>query len=1083
MAARAADRQAARWWRAAWPLLSLSALALLSVWPLLRAGYPTIGDGLNHFYRLVEFDHLLRQGVWFPRWAPDLAYGFGYPLFNYYPPLTYYAGALLHAFGLSVADSLLGVYVLAWLLALTGAYALMRLRRGPDAALLAAAAYGLAPYLYFNALARGALPETLGLGLLPWTLWAFGLLRLRNRPANLVLAAGFQAALLLTHFLTAFLTLPLTLLFYLWPEAFHRGGRGEHRTRGHERISWRSATVKPISRLSGPARGAERRSLPAATILAFSLAAYFLLPAVLETGLVQVNQLTLPGDLDFRNNFLPFAELWAWPRTFDARLVFRAVPPSLSLAALGLALLGLVAGWRGRRFARRQVALWAALALYAGLTLPVTRPLWELLPLAEIVQFPWRLVGPASLLLAILAGEWSTSPPHLADVEATASGDVRLRDLVSSPAVRTELGLLILLVFTFTWTFAPGFAAPAAATVADLARYERESGQLGTTSAGEFLPDTVEALPPPGALSAAYAQASVIPRLGTLPAGVSLQAQSATVTSAAADVAAAEPAVLTFSLLAFPGWRATIDGRPAAIIPSIPMGLITVPVPAGAHSVRVAFGLTPLRAAVSMLSALALAVLVILVALPFRGRRAASLPAHSSLPPVSDPRPPAAHLSPLTSHLPLTLTTLALLAFRATLLEARPSIFARSRFDGAGVAGVARPLDVNFDDQLVLVGADPSELSLAADGALPVTLYWRAQKVPATDYATTLQVWDDAGNLWAQSDSQHPGRLPTSRWRTDQYARDEHSLAMPLGTPPGAYHLRVGVYDPGGAALGVLDAARAPQGQLYPLGTLTVTPRRRPAARLDYPDQRALGPLTLLQTTSSAQAVPAGGTLVLDLVWQLTSAERPPASVRVELVTDEGEVIAAQTGPPARAGYPASAWQPGEPVRAYWRLRVPAAAPAGRLQAQVSVMADSSGAALAGPATIAAVDVAVPPRAFAPPAPQHPANAALGAAVTLLGYDLAPGGLTLYWRADAPMEVGYSAFVHVLGSDGSLMAQADRVPANGARPTTGWLPGEVIADTYDLPLAGAAALRVGLYDPATRERLGAVELPLAGAAP
>ncbi len=515
MAARAADRQAARWWRTAWSLLSLSALALLSVWPLLRAGYPTIGDGLNHFYRLVEFDHLLRQGVWFPRWAPDLAYGFGYPLFNYYPPLTYYAGALLHAFGLSIADSLLGVYVLAWILALTGAYALMRLRRGPDGALLAAAAYGLAPYLYFNALARGALPETLGLGLLPWMLWAFGRLRLRNRPANLVLAAGFQAALLLTHFLTAFLTLPLTLLFYhLWPEAPYRGGRGEHRTRGHERMSWRSATVKPISWLSGPARGVERRSLPAAYILAFSLAAYFLLPAVLETGLVQVSQLTLPGDLDFHNNFLPFAELWAWPRTFDARLVFRAVPPSLSLAALSLALLGLVAGWRGRRFARRQGALWAALALYVGLTLPVTRPLWELLPLAEIVQFPWRLVGPASLLLAILAGEWSTSPPHLADVEAAASGGVRLRNLVFSPAVRTALGLLILLVFTLTWTFAPGFAAPSAATVADLARYGRESGQLGTTSAGEFLPDTVEALPPPGALSAAYAQASVIPRLG-----------------------------------------------------------------------------------------------------------------------------------------------------------------------------------------------------------------------------------------------------------------------------------------------------------------------------------------------------------------------------------------------------------------------------------------------------------------------------------------------------------------------------------------------------------------------------------------
>ena len=84
------------------PAVALAALTLLAAWPVLRAGYPSIGDGLNHYYRLVEFAHLLRQGVWFPRWAPDLAYGFGYPLFNYYPPLTYYLGALQQGKFLSV---------------------------------------------------------------------------------------------------------------------------------------------------------------------------------------------------------------------------------------------------------------------------------------------------------------------------------------------------------------------------------------------------------------------------------------------------------------------------------------------------------------------------------------------------------------------------------------------------------------------------------------------------------------------------------------------------------------------------------------------------------------------------------------------------------------------------------------------------------------------------------------------------------------------------------------------------------------------------------------------------------------------
>jgi hypothetical protein len=70
-----------------------------------------------------------------------------------------------------------------------------------------------------------------------------------------------------------------------------------------------------------------------------------------------------------------------------------------------------------------------------------------------------------------------------------------------------------------------------------------------------------------------------------------------------------------------------------------------------------------------------------------------------------------------------------------------------------------------------------------------------------------------------------------------------------------------------------------------------------------------------------------------------------------------------------------------------------------------------------------------------------------------------------------------------LGPDGAVLAQADRVPAGGARPTTGWLPGEVVADAYPLPLAAAAGLRVGLYDPATGERLGVVELPLGAGGP
>jgi hypothetical protein len=74
------------------------------------------------------------------------------------------------------------------------------------------------------------------------------------------------------------------------------------------------------------------------------------------------------------------------------------------------------------------------------------------------------------------------------------------------------------------------------------------------------------------------------------------------------------------------------------------------------------------------------------------------------------------------------------------------------------------------------------------------------------------------------------------------------------------------------------------------------------------------------------------------------------------------------------------------------------------------------------------------------------------------------------------MDVSYTAFVHALDASDHILAQVDAVPLNGARPTTGWLPGEVLTDPYTLSLAGASKIEIGLYDAHTAERLGTVVL-------
>src|SRR5687768_13919989 len=63
----------------------------LSYWgisPMFRESYIEGADAFAHLFRLYEVDLALRDGVLFPRWIPDFLFGYGYPLLNFYAPLS-----------------------------------------------------------------------------------------------------------------------------------------------------------------------------------------------------------------------------------------------------------------------------------------------------------------------------------------------------------------------------------------------------------------------------------------------------------------------------------------------------------------------------------------------------------------------------------------------------------------------------------------------------------------------------------------------------------------------------------------------------------------------------------------------------------------------------------------------------------------------------------------------------------------------------------------------------------------------------------------------------------------------------------
>jgi len=127
---------------------------------------------------------------------------------------------------------------------------------------------------------------------------------------------------------------------------------------------------------------------------------------------------------------------------------------------------------------------------------------------------------------------------------------------------------------------------------------------------------------------------------------------------------------------------------------------------------------------------------------------------------------------------------------------------------------------------------------------------------------------------------------------------------------------------------------------------------------------------------------------------------------------------------------------------------------------------------------------------FESPSIAHPLSARFNVdgtdSIALLGYDLEPSTptpgdtlhLTLYWQALQPLARPYTVFTHLVGPDGQLAGQQDHMPLQDAAPTTCWLPGEVIADPYDIPVSDQATpgdyvLQTGFYLWETGERLPA----------
>ena len=362
--------------------------------------------------------------------------------------------------------------------------------------------------------------------------------------------------------------------------------------------------------------------------------------------------------------------------------------------------------------------------------------------------------------------------------------------------------------------------------------------------------------------------------------------------------------------------------------------------------------------------------------------------------------------------------------------------------------------------------------SVRRDEALRVLVHWRVLGPVAEARTLTLHLVDENDVLWSQHG--HMGYL-SEQWRPGDRVYQLFEVQLPPGIPAGRYRARLLLSREGGDLLPVVQGGRM-AGIFLSLGDVVLEPDGgfiQPLAS----DGIGFGQmLTAISHSDLNETAVLGGQVEFTVTWQARAKMGRDLAVSIELLDESGSTSTHHEMPLAYQ-YPTSQWQPGETVRAAYRLPLGSLSP-GAYRLRLTVSGQT------GELDLGQVRIEGGERLFAAPPMQHPLMVRLGGQTELLGYDLPAEEyeageemlLRLYWRAVGEATGDHKVFVHLVGDDERIWAQHDSVPANWQRPTSGWEAGEIILDEHRLlipaqTLPGRYTIFIGMYHSTTLQRL------------
>jgi uncharacterized membrane protein len=345
----------------------LAAVAsVFALMPLIGVRFFESHDSFFHLDRLVLFDNALRQGCLYPRWIQELAYGYGMPLFNYYPPFSYYFAELFTLLGFDFPESVLATFIIGFVLSGIAMFLFANEILGKAPALVAAVAYIYAPYHLLDAYVRGAMPEFLAFVFLP--LIYYSILKAEKKAEYYPLISLSYALLILTHSVTAFISTPIILLFVL----FRRG------------------RIKPASFL----------------LLGLGLSAFYWAPAIIE--IKNINPITT---IQYSDHFLYPSQLFEKTWGFGLSVVGPNDGMGFHIGNVHLifSLLALYLLFKGNKEIKNYIAYFSLVLLISVfLSLQYSKPLWGFIPFPNFIQFPWRFLFLTSFAASFLSASFLT---------------------------------------------------------------------------------------------------------------------------------------------------------------------------------------------------------------------------------------------------------------------------------------------------------------------------------------------------------------------------------------------------------------------------------------------------------------------------------------------------------------------------------------------------------------------------------------------------------------------------------------------------------------------------------------------------